>query len=124
MVFNGNIKDWEDVLSRAKRKGDYFFTSENVQNPFDIQPNTCGCWKPPPASMIKVNVESSVMELAYSFGVGLVGRDSNGQVLFAEGRCYIGSVSLFVAELRSVEEGLKKAIDLGYDRLILESDAR
>lgn len=123
VVFNNKIKDWEDVIIRARRLGENFFTTEHVPNSFDLQQSLCHFWRPPPVDFIKVNVDASVTISADSYGVGLVGRDSNGQVLFAEGRCYSGSVSSFVAELRAVEEGLKMTFNLGYDHMVLESDA-
>ncbi|XP_075473360.1 uncharacterized protein LOC142504369 [Primulina tabacum] len=41
-------------------------------------------WQSPPAGVIKVNVDAFVITSLEYFGVGLVGRDSSGAILFAD----------------------------------------
>lgn len=56
-------------------------------------------WQPPPCDILKVNVNATVLNSNDYFRVGIVGRDSNGDVYFSKGVCLPGRFFSYLAEL-------------------------
>lgn len=69
-------------------------------------------WNSPPRDTLKVNVDAAVMSSKDYFGIGIVGRYSNGIVQFSEGRCLIGSFTPHFAERMALKWGWRKLYHL------------
>ncbi|XP_073152372.1 uncharacterized protein [Henckelia pumila] len=80
-------------------------------------------WAPPPVGSIKVNVDASVVESMDYFAIGIVGRDHEGNILFAIAKYLSENFSPHFAELLAVKEGVRMAIQFQESHWIVESDA-
>lgn len=50
-------------------------------------------------------------------------RDSSGSVLCVEGKYLLGIISPLLAELMAIQHGISRAIDMGWNKIVIESDA-
>ncbi|KAL2938556.1 hypothetical protein RDABS01_022005 [Bienertia sinuspersici] len=78
-------------------------------------------WKPPPHGWIKVNTNAH-MKGENDASVGVVLRDENGD-LIAAGVKLTKAFDVEMAEAEAIRYGMRLAKRLGYERIILESDA-
>lgn len=105
MAFNGTSEKSEDILARTDRirigSSYHLITQDQTDN--KISPVSSLFWRPPSCNVLKVNVDAAVMQSKHYFGIGIVGRDSNGVVHFAEGRCISGIFTPHVDELNSIK---------------------
>lgn len=113
----------DDILARATRTLTIY--RDNPHNPIPIISHQPGSvwWHPPPLGTLKVNVDAAVFESNTRFGIGIVRRDNNGHILFAECRLLEGRFSPFLAETIVIHEGMLKAKNYNWPRWIIESDA-
>ncbi|KAL4275656.1 hypothetical protein AHAS_Ahas20G0129000 [Arachis hypogaea] len=79
-------------------------------------------WKPPENGWSKINVDGSVLQASSSGACSGIIRDSNGLVL-AGFMMNIGKVTITEAELWAIYMGLKIGIDMGFNKIKVESDS-
>ena len=77
-------------------------------------------WKPPPYGWVKLNFDVAVREEKTSLAI--VGRDDKGELLFAWAE-QIEPVSPLVGEAKATLCAIKRAIENGFSKIIVEGDA-
>ncbi|KAF2325412.1 hypothetical protein GH714_027831 [Hevea brasiliensis] len=83
---------------------------------------TCNLrWSSPPQNFIKLNCDARVVVPGW-IQLGVVFRDPGGEVLMSAIERVYGSWSTAVSEARAVLFGLQLAVDLSFQRVIVESD--
>ncbi|KAL5768033.1 hypothetical protein ACOSQ2_014816 [Xanthoceras sorbifolium] len=107
-----------------------FYLNEFMQNDFvqnggisssHIPANMC--WKPPDGHCLKLNVDASVNKAAGKIGIGVVVRDSAGQLVLAAGLSCSFVVDVAVAEAKAILFGVQLAMSRKLFPLLIESDA-
>nr|CAB3482375.1 unnamed protein product [Digitaria exilis] len=79
-------------------------------------------WSPPPAGWSKINVDGSFVEATGEAGVGVIARDSVGQVIFSGWRVLFNCSDEVEAEARACVEGIRLATEWAPGPVIIESD--
>ena len=77
-------------------------------------------WSPPPIARYKVNVDGAVFSAQKCAGVGVLIRDSNGQVIAALSRKLNAPLGALEVEAKAFEVGLEFAHDVGVHDFVLE----
>ena len=80
-------------------------------------------WTPPPPGVFKVNVDGASSDQEGSSSVGVVIRDSNGQIMAALCLPLQSHFSAELTEVFALEQGVLFAQELQLPRVIFESDA-
>lgn len=80
-------------------------------------------WIPPPPGMFKVNVDGASSELENTSSVGVIIRDSKGQVVAALCMSLQSCYSVEVTEIIALEQCVLLAQELQLPRVIFESDS-
>ncbi|XP_075645647.1 protein neprosin-like [Castanea sativa] len=80
-------------------------------------------WSPPTRPRYKINVDGSVFSTLESVGVGVLIRDSEGQVIAVLSKKINAPLGALEVEARAVEVGLEFARDTGVHDFILEGDS-
>ncbi|KAL5793104.1 hypothetical protein ACOSP7_001698 [Xanthoceras sorbifolium] len=80
-------------------------------------------WSRPPDGAFKLNVDASVVSGLGCYGLGLIFRDNSGFPVLVKSQLYSGSISVEVAEVRAVLEGVSLAVELALFPLFIESDS-
>ncbi|GMI76104.1 hypothetical protein like AT4G29090 [Hibiscus trionum] len=118
-------KIWQRIeeLITFVRGYDYEFRSLEVML---SHPNTSGSviWSRPPLDWVKVNTDASFPQNPTSSFTGMVVRNDTGAVQGATYRVVTSSPSPFFTEALAVLHGLLFAQDLGFRKIILESDSK
>ncbi|GJN16365.1 hypothetical protein PR202_gb03348 [Eleusine coracana subsp. coracana] len=79
-------------------------------------------WCRPEQGKIKINVDASFIRDTEQAGIGIIARDSQGQVIFSSGRVLFHCKDAEEAELLACREGLHLAIQWVAAPVILETD--
>ncbi|XP_050277759.1 uncharacterized protein LOC126719221 [Quercus robur] len=85
--------------------------------------NQVVAWAPPSASRYKVNVDGAVFASRKSVGVGVLIRDSYGQVVAAISKKINAPLGPLEAEVKAWEEGVKFVREVGVYDFKLEGDS-
>ncbi|XP_010667861.1 uncharacterized protein LOC104884854 [Beta vulgaris subsp. vulgaris] len=80
-------------------------------------------WKAPARGVIKVNCDASLACEGW-VGLGVVARDSDGQVLFAAVRRVRAHWPVEIAEGKALLMAIRMAKRFGYDHVVFESDSQ
>ncbi|XP_065630298.1 uncharacterized protein LOC136067864 [Quercus suber] len=80
-------------------------------------------WRAPQASFVKVNFDGAVFDDANKSGVGVVIRDSYGDVLASCSEKILQAYKAKVTEVLAAWKALSFAHELGFQNVILEGDA-
>ena len=80
-------------------------------------------WAAPPPDVYKINVDGATAGNGCRSSVGVVIRDCRGMVVTAAYRVLNGEYGAAVTEALAVEEGIRLAIEMELQRIIVESDA-
>ncbi|KAJ1418531.1 Ribonuclease H-like superfamily [Sesbania bispinosa] len=84
-------------------------------------PRVGGCWKPPPQGLLKCNVDASWSSPSSQSSFVVLVRDANGSLLTGlAGK--INASSPLVAEALGLRQAMNLAINMGWERVIFESD--
>ncbi|XP_021724891.1 uncharacterized protein LOC110692199 [Chenopodium quinoa] len=78
-------------------------------------------WKKPPAGTLKINVDAATFDDAV--GLGVVARNSHGDIVFTGARRWRGRWDSCIAEAAAIHFGVELAIRFGYRDVWCESDA-
>lgn len=89
LIFRGVKDSCDKILDRAiQLEANYNFIRHSPMEDTRHASNN-NFWTPPPSGFLKVNVDASVVNNSKHFGIGIVGKDSLGNVVFAEGRLFV-----------------------------------
>ena len=81
------------------------------------------CWAPPPPGQYKVNSDGAVFASQRKVGLGVMIRDSNGNVIVALSSPMVGPLGALETEAKAMEVGLHFAFDIGIRDVVVECDA-
>ena len=82
-----------------------------------------GRWRPPPGDILKINTDGSSRGNPGQAGVGGVGRDTNGNVIFMFS-IHKGVHSNNVMEALAIKVAMMQACSLGWRKIVCESDSQ
>lgn len=120
----GSTKPEDNVQFSLRLLGDFQRARENNAN--------MGCgqssastrrWAAPPPGTLKINTDASVGKSGF-VGIGFLIRDHYGKVIGAGIDRIMGNVGVECAEALAIRGGLKFALELSIDRLVIESDSK
>lgn len=89
-----------------------------------LSSNTDECWKPPIRGVWKLNTDAACISSPPKTGMGMICRDSKGEIMVAAGRCVDIDMKAHLGELWAIFEGLKIAKSMGCSRIVVESDSK
>ncbi|XP_075654719.1 uncharacterized protein LOC142624872 [Castanea sativa] len=81
------------------------------------------CWVPPPHGFYKINVDGASSNLENSSSIGVVIRDSFGQVVAAVRKPLQACFTAEITEVMALEQGVLLAQEIQLSRVIFESDS-
>ncbi|PON90597.1 Ribonuclease H-like domain containing protein [Trema orientale] len=125
ILFNGVIRDVLDLLDWAQCYLMEFQVSKTQTEVFTSTPLFSGNigWSRPVEGELKLNVNVSVLEGSSVIGVSGTIRDSEGVVLTCWDLKLIGGFDVVIAELLTIREGIRLAIEFGCPLHTIESDS-
>ncbi|KAL2937195.1 hypothetical protein RDABS01_020644, partial [Bienertia sinuspersici] len=91
--------------------------------PHQTKGRTDAKWQPPDDGVIKVNFDAAINKDFGRVGLGIIGRNSDGQVVFAKARTMCYDWSLKLGEARAALEAMKVAKEEGFSKIDVERDA-
>ena len=80
-------------------------------------------WAVPSLDVYKINVDGATAVIGYRSSVGVVIRDSRGMVVAAACKVLNGNYGAAVTEAFVVDEGIRLAMEMELQRIIVESDS-
>ncbi|CAN1261991.1 Putative ribonuclease H protein At1g65750 [Linum perenne] len=84
----------------------------------------CKMWHPPVEGVSTCNVDAALFRTEVKSGVGMAIRDAHGALLHLRTNCWNGCWSSTEVEGRALLEALSWAEELGFSRLVFQSDAQ
>lgn len=81
-------------------------------------------WRPPETGWFKVNTDAGFVSDGCTGSAGVVIRDYQGAVCAGAARWFDDISDALTAEAIAAKEGVELAIELGYDRVLLEVDSK
>jgi ribonuclease HI len=81
-------------------------------------------WKKSNPGVYKINVDASFRENENNGATGLIVRDHTGTLVRAQAKWYDQAASPLTMEAEAIRDAVCFAVDRGYQRVIIESDAQ
>jgi hypothetical protein len=81
-------------------------------------------WNKPERNVVKINVDASLIEDDHSGATGLIVRDSEGALLQAQARWTEHAASPLIMKALAILDGVRLAIDRGYQNMEVESNVQ
>ncbi|KAJ9187526.1 hypothetical protein P3X46_002971 [Hevea brasiliensis] len=103
------------VLFSVLHGGIFYGVVQQLATTFNLR------WSSPPQNFIKLNCGARVVVPGW-IQLGVVFRDHSGEVLVSAIKRVYGPWSTAVSEARAILFGLQLAVDLSFQRVIVESD--
>lgn len=101
-------------LMRYKEAKQHFATVRPPESPRQ--------WSPPSGAKIKINVDAAIFTQSNAAGLGIVARNSAGEVIAWRQRLVHSVLCPDTAETLVVLESVRMAVDFGWQEVIIESD--
>ncbi|XP_057452882.1 uncharacterized protein LOC130744739 [Lotus japonicus] len=117
-TFDGQLWDIEKTLAKAACIG-VSEPSHNISPPASSEPIK---WKAPPSGFYKLNVDAAI-KTNIGIGLGAIIRNNKGKTMAAATWMIEEIEDSALAEAAGVKWALKLAKDLGFDRVLLETDS-
>jgi hypothetical protein len=111
-------RDGEVYLHYAIRAG-LFEDAGQTRKPVRVKQ-----WKRPEEGWLKINTDAAFDANTCTGSAGVVIHDHSGLVVSAAARWFDGIPDTLTAKASAAKEGLELALELGYDRVILEVDCQ
>jgi ribonuclease HI len=86
-------------------------------------PKTKARWLPPAAGFLKINTDASFMDDTLSGSTGLVIRNHQGNLVYAQAIWYEHAASARSVEALAIRDAIRLATDRSYNQIIVESDS-
>lgn len=131
--FARNRRVWEeevhasrDVVERSRRYVEQYWAVLLRKKPAAgvKRARTSEIWYPPAEGHLKVNIDGAVFAEEHCTGVGVVIRNSTGQVLYARSCMLLGRAPALHAELRAICFALQWVYEMGLQNVCIETDSR
>jgi hypothetical protein len=107
----------EDIIRGKQALGEQRFEKSSAV------PTTQEIWNKPPLGILKLNVDGAYITQTGAGGAGMILRDSKGLIIFSACRSLVFCSSALEAELQACLEGLKFALNLSHDKILVETDS-
>ena len=105
----------------------YFFNGSRTPNnpppPSLLRTSSSIRWSPPPQNYVKLNFDGSVIQQSANAASGFIIRDEFGCPIFANAMKY-GKSSVPIVEALALRDGLIKAKNLNFTKIIAEGDSK
>lgn len=123
VVHNNQKGDAPELVLFA---GNYLQRYKEVQhhNSAPRPPESVSCWTPPTGATVTVNVDASILKHQGAAGIGVVARDSSGNVLAWRQRKVDFIQCPEMAETLALVEGVELAVSAGWREVLVESDCQ
>ena len=126
--YNRNQKVFEDVCNLAAQIWCITNTirwefKEVARLCLQRQNNEASGWRAPPSGMYKINVDGATSIDGRPFSVGVMIRDSKGNLVAALSKVLQGQYSSLESEIVALENGILLAKEMVLSQVIFESDA-
>jgi hypothetical protein len=108
----------EDIIRGKQALGEKRFEEKS-----SAVPTIQGIWNKPPLGILKLNVDGAYITQTGAGGAGMILRDSKGLIIFSACRSLVFCSSALEAELQACLEGLKFALNLSHDKILVETDS-
>ncbi|XP_010665605.1 uncharacterized protein LOC104882889 [Beta vulgaris subsp. vulgaris] len=125
MVFRGNLSSHHIILARVHR-----LVEEQGSYVARIYPNAAAKpvtspnkWSSPPPGMVKINADAS-LEVDGWVGIGVIARNSDGDVLFSASRRIRAYWTPEIAEAKAIAVAVRLGKHFGFKEVIFESDCQ
>ncbi|XP_073038129.1 uncharacterized protein [Primulina eburnea] len=128
-----NDRIWNNISNSAIRTITYAIDTLNdwlairsIEKQPNQPPNLCAnvVWRKPMEDFFKCNVDADFGTDKRSFAVGIVIRDSNGSFIICRTSLHHGVALVKEAEALAILEVLSWIKDMGYDKVIVETDSK
>ncbi|KAL8103332.1 hypothetical protein AgCh_027775 [Apium graveolens] len=106
------LSQWQEAQSRSTEALIYLDSSRSGVN----------TWVAPQMVTIKVNVDAATFRDPAAYGVGLIARDSKGELVHGHSSYYLGEISPETTEALAIEEALSWIMENQWGDVQLESD--
>ncbi|KAH7840577.1 hypothetical protein Vadar_018810 [Vaccinium darrowii] len=113
-VLEQGVSGWNEFRTVNDKRGGVIPPSTPPPTPI---------WKPPDGNCVKINVDGALSVNNYMGGLGLVARDSAGNLLGARMESLRGTFSVRTIEALGVRRALETALEWNYTHVIVEGDA-
>lgn len=81
-------------------------------------------WSPPPLDFWKINTDAAWKDNPPAMGMGLISRNYEGAIIEASSYIFDSVPDAPCVELKAILIGIRRALDLGWDKVIIESDCQ
>ena len=81
-------------------------------------------WKPPDRDYYKVNYDGAIFEQQGKVGLGIVIRNSNGEVMASMSQLVQLPITVSQVEAMAARKATEFALEIGFDKIILEGDSK
>ncbi|KAL8091980.1 hypothetical protein AgCh_034313 [Apium graveolens] len=115
-VIVDNAKQYLEQWRYAQRKVSYSMFPQSVEGDGEVS------WVKPQESEIKVYVDAALFEEFNASGIGLVVRDSEGEMIMAKTICIKETLDPEMAEVIAIKEALSWTEKLPWQHITVESD--
>ncbi|MBA0755499.1 hypothetical protein Gogos_021255 [Gossypium gossypioides] len=121
-VHERKVQSLEEIVTFIWSFGsEYRSSAESLKHP---QPRSMVKWSPPPQGWFKVNVDAGVSIANNRVVTDFIIRNDEGFIMGSGFQRHNLVLSVVIAEAIAVLHGLQFALDMGFSRVILESDSR
>ncbi|XP_074355880.1 uncharacterized protein LOC141695540 [Apium graveolens] len=115
-VIVANAKQYLEQWRYAQRKVSYSMFPQSVEGDGEVS------WVKPQESEIKVSVDAALFEEFNTSGIGLVARDSEGEMIMAKIICIKETLDPEMAEVIAIKEALSWTEKSPWQHITVESD--
>ncbi|XP_075636730.1 uncharacterized protein LOC142608966 [Castanea sativa] len=102
--------------------GEFQIANEGVGKPATARTGPIR-WAPLPPGQYKVNFDGAMFANLRKVGLGMMIRDSNGNVIAALSCPMVGPLGALEMEAKAMEVGMRFALDIGIQDVVFECDA-
>jgi hypothetical protein len=124
-VFNGEFQAPAVLMMHAQEQLRAYTSAElcrQVHSPLKAPPGV-QCWTKPAHGVIKLNWDAAINEEKQMMGLGIVGRDHNGQICLAVADCRRFLTDPTSAEALAAWKSATLCVRLGFPDVLLEGDS-
>lgn len=126
LVWNQKYSTVNKVVAAAKQYLTQWTVTQNRSYVVYLQPQVNGygasSWVKPQPNKVKVSVDAAIFETREKTGLGLVARDSEGEIIEVKTICLNEQVSPVLAEVMAIKEALSWIDKKRWPAVQLESD--
>ncbi|XP_060959571.1 uncharacterized protein LOC133030706 [Cannabis sativa] len=127
LLWKNKTRTAAEVVSHARSVLDQWcYAQSNRFEPLMVSKNNHHKeehWSKPEANKIKVNVDGAIFQSMGSYGVGIVARDSNGQLIEASTILRVGNVQSTTVEAFGIKEALSWIKGKQWSNVVVETDS-